>query len=310
MLRAVQNLEAGFVVRRYNCYRVWCKQLDKELQQFVRKEGFLSAEECYGAISKIIEEDKERHKAAVAAVLAQLKASADFRSLVTGARGGDGEAKDGGPGVVCFMFLPVSIEELVNMALQLGEYGTFSRMMRATAQGIKAERKAKADLRKLSGFLLGDRGGGSAEPKRAARLANQTPANSPVAKDGERGDRSWSPGASGAAAPAADAKPEAKPAQSGDAKTAPSAAAPAKAKGGVISVKSAPADKTLVDDAVGYALKRVIEVKTSQKGVKTYDLNADDGSDDGLDDFGALSADDAKDGGWSPEKNKVFVTRG
>ena len=108
-----------------------CKQLDRELQQFVRKEGFLTAEDCYKKISQLVDEDRERHKAAVAAVLAQLQASADFRRIVAGAdaadaaaRGddgakeGDGGAKGGDeadPGkavqgnVVCFMFLPASL---------------------------------------------------------------------------------------------------------------------------------------------------------------------------------------------------------
>lgn len=81
---------------------MWCKQLDKELQQFVRKEGFMSAEECYKKISQIITEDKERHKAAVAAVLAQLKANDDFRALIESAGGKDQSATSKSAGVVSF----------------------------------------------------------------------------------------------------------------------------------------------------------------------------------------------------------------
>ena len=285
----------GETLEQYNCYKVWCKQLDKELQQFVRKEGFLTAEDCYARISKIIDEDRERHKAAVAAVLAQLQASADFRRIVAGGDGGDGGGD--GAGVVCFMFLPVSVEELVTMAMQLGEYTTFSAMMRATAKQVKAEKRqkraAKAQLRGLEGargWLLAD-----AEPKGSRGCA--TPSPSPVSKGADdRPGHFASPSAKAAAADDDDATVEV--GAKGD--------APQPKRSGVIKVGGAPPTSTLVEDAVAYAKQRVVEVK-ARPAAKTYDLNDDDESedDDGL-------GFDAKqdDGGFSPERNKVFVSRG
>ena len=100
---------------------------------------------------------------------------------------------------MCFMFLPVSIEELVNMAMQLGEYQTFSSMMRATAKQIKAERKAKKELKAaFGGFLLGD---GDAQPK--GSLGSATPSPSPVAKGSEQRP-SWQAGGGDVEAGAGD----------------------------------------------------------------------------------------------------------
>ena len=77
-------------------------------------------------------------------------------------------------------------------------------------------------------------------------------------------------------------------------------------RSGVVKVGGAPPTSTLVEDAVAYAKQRVVEVK-ARPAAKTYDLNDDDESedDDGL-------GFDAKqdDGGFSPERNKVFVSRG
>ena len=165
----------GETLEQYKCYQIWCARarparrrpeirgargrarrvervfglgsrragLDKELQHFVQREGFASAAACHDAIASSVKADKARQEAAVAAVLAQLRASEEFRALVGAADGGGGGAKgDGPPPLSCFVLLPVAAEEMVSMALRLGEYETFSAMMRATVRQLRAERAA------------------------------------------------------------------------------------------------------------------------------------------------------------------------
>ena len=56
-----------------------------------------------------------------------------------------------------------------------------------------------------------------------------------------------------------------------------------------------------------YARRRIIEVKQSARNVKTYDLDDDDGSDS---DDGLGPGRDGSKEDWSPDRNKVFVSRG
>ncbi|KAJ1457917.1 hypothetical protein M885DRAFT_586505 [Pelagophyceae sp. CCMP2097] len=136
----------GETLQQYNCYKHWVKELDAQLSKFVRDEGFSSPEQCYAAIERLVKEDKEAQQAAVAQLLAKLRESSDFVSMCEAAGdGGDAEP------LICFMFLPVPVEELVCMVLQLGEYETFAMMMRAHAKQIRHEREARKRMR---GFLM------------------------------------------------------------------------------------------------------------------------------------------------------------
>lgn len=120
---------------QYKVYKLWLQELDVALGDFWRKEGFDSAEACFKEVEIAVNRDKERHTAAIASLLASLKKS------------------DNRDAVCCFLFLPLSSEELVNIVLQLGEYEPFARMMRANAEQLKLHRQAKAQRKQMRGFL-------------------------------------------------------------------------------------------------------------------------------------------------------------
>jgi hypothetical protein len=81
-------------------------------------------------------------------MLERLKNSDRFRAMAEGASSGSSDNPENN--CVCFMFLPVPVEDLVTMVLQLGEYETFARMMRAHAKQIKLQRAVRDEMR---GFL-------------------------------------------------------------------------------------------------------------------------------------------------------------
>lgn len=122
-------------IDQYKVYKLWLQELEVALGDFWRKEGFDSAEACFKEIEIAVNRDKERHKSAIASLLASLKKSDNRES------------------VCCFLFLPLSSEELVNIVLQLGEYEPFARMMRANAEQLKLHRRAKAQRKQMRGFL-------------------------------------------------------------------------------------------------------------------------------------------------------------
>lgn len=120
---------------QYKVYKLWIQELEVALGDFWHKEGFDSAEACFKQIEIAVNRDKERHKAAIASLLASLK------------------KRDNSDAVCCFLFLPLSSEELVNIVLQLGEYEPFARMMRANAEQLRLHRQAKAQRKQMRGFL-------------------------------------------------------------------------------------------------------------------------------------------------------------
>ena len=171
----------------------------------------------------------------------------------------------------------------------------------------------------MRGWLLSD---GAPEPK--GSLGCATPSPSPVSQGSDDRDASFSPvvGAGRPGGRAVDAKHAADDDDATVEVGAKGEASDPKPRApkprGLVQVGGAAAaaattttaNAAFVEDAVAYASKRVIEVKASPSKVKTYDLDDDGDSDD--DAFGLLGA-DAKiddDGAPSPERNKVFVSRG
>ena len=134
--------ERGQKSECYQAYRLWLQELEKQLGTFLKREGFESVKACFKAMEIAVKSDKLRHARAVAALSDHAKKSAT-------------DAMTAG---LVFMLLPVAAEDLLDMALRVADYDTFSRLMRAYHKVQQIQRDLQLlerDTRtKLRDFLI------------------------------------------------------------------------------------------------------------------------------------------------------------
>ena len=111
----------GETPEQYQAYKLWVQQLEVQLNDFVHREGFASASDCFDAMQEAVQRDRKRHEDAVTALVTQAKKSA-ADALTAG---------------IVFMLLPVSSDDLLDLALRVAEYPTFSKLMRTFASHVQ-----------------------------------------------------------------------------------------------------------------------------------------------------------------------------
>ena len=185
----------GETLEQYACYQEYKKRLEDLLSRFVQDENFDDEEECMFEIQRLVKEDLERHKEEMKKMMkalkkaqkramkaikrAQLAAEGNLNDLESESdqdgddsedsddadqKNGDAEGKgeDGGgsgrvPPMMVF-FSPTTLEQLVEMVMNLGEYQTFSMMMRMKVQQNRVmkllmEARGEGGLRTTQGEL-------------------------------------------------------------------------------------------------------------------------------------------------------------
>ena len=148
----------GETVEQYSIYLEYKKKLEEKIDQFSVQENFDSEEELIFAINTIVQEDLLRHKKQMEEMLKQIRKAQkkilkrlkreheEREGLLTDAKS-DSENENSGdedndrddsklglnPNMLMF-FNPTTLDQLVEMVLNLGEYQTFSMMMRMKMQ--------------------------------------------------------------------------------------------------------------------------------------------------------------------------------
>jgi len=125
--------------------------LESHLDTFTEAEGFAGFLECFEQVKKGAQDNKVNEAAALAEL--QRKLTADMEAAKQAAAGGEeGGAPQqhvpGGPGMRAP--LPVPLESLLFQVANLGEYETFSIMIRAKATQMRLEKETKDALSKGS----------------------------------------------------------------------------------------------------------------------------------------------------------------
>lgn len=121
-----ETLEQHAVFKRYE------ELLDDHLTKFAENEQFDSAVECFQELERLVTDDAEEHKKRMEELQEQLRKSQD------NIEGKSGDAKDGKKQQPLMIFFqPISLEQLMQMVLNMAEYPTFSFMMRMKVQQVK-----------------------------------------------------------------------------------------------------------------------------------------------------------------------------
>ena len=143
---------AGETLEQHAVFQEYETLLGSHLDRFVADEGFGSPEECFEQVKQGAESNKVREAAALAELQAKLAADMDAAKQAAaaeegGAPGGPAQQHvTAGPGMVAP--LPVPLESLLLQVANLGEYTTFSIMIRAKATQMRLEKETKNALAK------------------------------------------------------------------------------------------------------------------------------------------------------------------
>ncbi|GMH85710.1 hypothetical protein TrVE_jg6378 [Triparma verrucosa] len=144
----------GETLEQYACFQEYRERLETSLSKFCETENFDDEEECMAEIQRLVKEDLERHKEQMQKMMeaiqkAQKRAMKAIRKAQRAEEGGgdvesseseeDGEEEKGGEdggssAPMMIFFSPTTLEQLVEMVMNLGEYQTFSMMMRMKVQ--------------------------------------------------------------------------------------------------------------------------------------------------------------------------------
>ena len=172
----------GETLGQYSCYQEYTKLLESSLDKFVDDENFDDEEECMAEINRLVKEDLEKHKEQMTKMMEQLK-KAQKRAMKAMKKAQDAEKTDeekaesknddseseddendeqdiGDMFGQMIFFSPTTLEQLVDMVMNLGEYQTFSMMMRMKVQ---QKRVMKLLMEMTSGVGLIARGLDGAE---------------------------------------------------------------------------------------------------------------------------------------------------
>jgi hypothetical protein len=176
--------QKGETLEQYEIFKNYEKEMAKHLDKFAANEGYDSTKKCFDIINTSVADDLLKHKEQMAKLTEQIKKAqkqwakqnkklmrahekAKKKQEAKGSGDGDGakeedeeeteeevsssededkddDGKKTPPPMVLF-FQPITLEELVNMVLNLAEYPTFSMMMRMKAQQIKVRGAVSSD---------------------------------------------------------------------------------------------------------------------------------------------------------------------
>ncbi|GMH48020.1 hypothetical protein TrRE_jg10073 [Triparma retinervis] len=140
----------GETLEQYACYQEYQGKLEEQLQKFVEQEEFDDEEECMMEIQRLVKEDLEKHKEQMKMMMKALKKAQKraMKAIKRAQRAANGELddveddldeedksssdsdnddKDGGDDRLAPMmvfFSPTTLEQLVEMVMNLGEYQT------------------------------------------------------------------------------------------------------------------------------------------------------------------------------------------
>eukprot|EP00520_Triparma_pacifica_P004486 CAMPEP_0118654964 /NCGR_PEP_ID=MMETSP0785-20121206/12669_1 /TAXON_ID=91992 /ORGANISM="Bolidomonas pacifica, Strain CCMP 1866" /LENGTH=263 /DNA_ID=CAMNT_0006547657 /DNA_START=52 /DNA_END=840 /DNA_ORIENTATION=- len=182
----------GETLEQYACYQEYRGKLEEQLQKFVEKEEFDDEEECMMEIQRLVKEDLEKHKEQMKLMMkalkkAQKRAMKAIRRAQRAANGelddveddvdeekeedsdedSDSESKEGEQRTapMLMFFSPTTLEQLVEMVMNLGEYQTFSMMMRMKVQQnrvmkllMEARDGALGESKAIEGERIGEAG--------------------------------------------------------------------------------------------------------------------------------------------------------
>eukprot|EP00946_MAST-07B_sp_MAST-7B-sp1_P001655 g1655.t1 len=109
-------------------------QQGETLEQF--QEGFDNAPECFMELERLVTEDAEEHKRRMAEMQENLRRQQEEYNAAMKSNDGDSSAPTPKQPLMIF-FQPISLEQLMQMVLNMAEYPTFSFMMRMKVQQIK-----------------------------------------------------------------------------------------------------------------------------------------------------------------------------
>ena len=163
-------LQAGETLEQYEIFQEYEELLDGNLTEFVKKEGFSSVGACFREISGLVEKDKQQKEEEMRKIQERLKeAQEKMRRKQLEAEGKTAEGKssddvdDEPPPPLQFFYQPITLEQLINMVLNMAEYQTFSFMMRMKVQQMKMMKRLKEQMKRLQ----------EEQEKQKAELENQ-----------------------------------------------------------------------------------------------------------------------------------------
>jgi len=125
-----QEIEAinnrGETIEQYQAFKEYEKELEKNLMGFLDEEGFTSPKYFLKEVERLVEDDKKRVKEQMEQLMKQLM---ELMAEVMG--GGPADANSATPQVPMMFFKPQGQDEMLDTIISLGEYSTFSALMRA-----------------------------------------------------------------------------------------------------------------------------------------------------------------------------------
>ena len=128
--------QAGETLEQYNVFKRYEELLDVHLTRFAENEKFDDAADCFVELQRLVTEDAEEHKKRMEEMQEQLKKAQEKATNASGGGGKNGE-EEAKPQPLMIFFQPISLEQLMQMVLNMAEYPTFSFMMRMKVQQVK-----------------------------------------------------------------------------------------------------------------------------------------------------------------------------
>ena len=146
-------------MEQYEIFQEYEILLDENLTEFVTKEGFKSVGACFNEISRLIEEDKEKKAEEMRKIQERLRKAQEAMKQQQLEREGkssegknnddDNNNQENNPPPLQFFYQPITLEQLINMVLNMAEYQTFSFMMRMKVQQMKMMKRLKEQMAAL-----------------------------------------------------------------------------------------------------------------------------------------------------------------
>jgi hypothetical protein len=150
-------LQAGETLEQYDVFKEYEQLLDENLTEFVKKEGFGSVGACFREISSLVEKDKADKEEEMRKIQERLREAQEalrrkqdaLEGKTAGEKEGDAPAQSSNPPPLQFFYQPITLEQLINMVLNMAEYQTFSFMMRMKVQQMKMMKRLKEQMKQL-----------------------------------------------------------------------------------------------------------------------------------------------------------------
>jgi hypothetical protein len=129
--------QQGETLEQYNVFKRYEELLDVHLTKFAKSEKFHNAADCFVELERLVTEDAEEHRKRMEEMQEKLKQAQERRENASSGGGKSGEQEDNPPQPLMIFFQPISLEQLMQMVLNMAEYPTFSFMMRMKVQQVK-----------------------------------------------------------------------------------------------------------------------------------------------------------------------------